>query len=147
MSLVQGTIMYAAELTWNGQRGVEGEYQRVINRMARSALGTFRSTPLEILAAESGHAPARALLDYRQSRLAQRLSARPRDGGGPEEILEREDESVVQRLRAASNTKPGETVEAQVWSEDRRFPGECSIDSGSRPVWRRGGAGERAAPV
>ena len=78
MSLVQGTMLYVAELTWSGQRGVEGEYQRAINRMARSTLGAFRSTPLGVLAAESGHTPARALLDYR---FAQRLLARTQNGG------------------------------------------------------------------
>ena len=26
MPLVQGTMLYGAELTWNGQRGVEGEH-------------------------------------------------------------------------------------------------------------------------
>lgn len=45
MPLVQGTVLYAAELTWSGQKGVEGEYQRAINRMARSAIWVFRSTP------------------------------------------------------------------------------------------------------
>ena len=58
MSLVQGTMLYGAELTWNGQRGVEGEYQRAINRMARSTLGAFRSTLVGILVGESGHTPA-----------------------------------------------------------------------------------------
>ena len=43
-------MVYAAELTWNGQMGVEGEYQRAINRITRSTLGTFRSTPTGILA-------------------------------------------------------------------------------------------------
>ena len=115
MSLVQGTMMYAAELTWNGQKEVEGEYQRAINRMARSMSGAFRSTPTGILAGKSGHTPARATLDHRQSRWAQRLLARPQGGGGPEEILERDDGDPVWRLGAASGTKPGETVEPQVF--------------------------------
>ena len=38
MSLMQGTMLYSVELTWNGQSGVEGGYQRAINRMARSTL-------------------------------------------------------------------------------------------------------------
>ena len=63
-------MLYAAELTWGGQKGVEGEYQRAINRMARAALGAFRSTPQGILAAESGLTPALALLDHRQARFA-----------------------------------------------------------------------------
>ena len=81
-------MLYASELTWGGQKGVEGECQRTINRMARSALEAFRSTPQGILAAESGLTPARARLDYRQARFAQRSLARPQDEGGPEEILE-----------------------------------------------------------
>ena len=44
-------------------------------------------------------------------------------------MVNREDGAAVQRLRAASGTRPGETVEPQVWSRDRRFPGECGIDS------------------
>ena len=43
--LIQGTMLYAAKLIWSGQRGVEGGYQRAINRMAWSMLGAFRSTP------------------------------------------------------------------------------------------------------
>jgi len=121
-------MLYAAELTWSGQKGIEGEYQRAINRMARSTLGAFRSTPQGILAAESGLTPARALLNHRQARFAQRLLARPQDGGGPEEILERTSGTIVSRLKAASGTKRGETVEPQVWSEDKCFPGECTIE-------------------
>ena len=88
-------MLYGAELTWNGQKGVEGEYQRAINRMARSTLGAFRSTPQGILAGESGHTPARPLLDYRQARFTHRLLARPQSGGGPEEILTRNEGATV----------------------------------------------------
>ena len=45
---VQGTMLYASELTWNGGKGVEKEYQLAINRMGRASLGAFRSTPREI---------------------------------------------------------------------------------------------------
>ena len=55
-------MLYASELTWNGEVGVEGEHQRAINRMGRATLGVFRSTPLGIVETESGHTPARALL-------------------------------------------------------------------------------------
>ena len=82
MSLVQGTMLYGAELTWNGQRGVEGEYQRAINRMARSTLGAFRSTPVGILAGESGHTPARLLLDYRRPCLPTGFWPDPREEEG-----------------------------------------------------------------
>ena len=144
--LIAGTMLYGrgAELTWNGQRGVEGEYQRAINRMARSTLGAFKSTPLGILAGESGHTPARPLLDYRQTRFAHRLLARPQGGGGPEEILEREEGAVVRRLRAAAGTKAGETVEPQSREEGRVFPGGFTIDDQgpakeTAQNWRRTG--------
>ena len=40
-AIVQGTMLYASELTWNGQDKVEGPYQLAINRMARATLGTI----------------------------------------------------------------------------------------------------------
>ena len=130
MSLVQGTILYAAELTWKGQKSIEGEYQRAINRMARSTLrafrstlGAFRSTPQGILAAESGLAPAHTLLDHQQARFSQRSFARPKNGGGPEEILDREGPAPTTRIRAAAGTRRGETIEPQVWGEGKHFPG------------------------
>ena len=111
--LVQGTMLYPAELIRGGQKGVEGEYQRAINRMARSTLGAFSSTPQGILAVESGLTPARVLLDHRQAGFIQHLHARPRDGGRPEEVLAREDAAITVRLRAAASTRRGETVEPQ----------------------------------
>ena len=91
-------------------------------------MGAFRSTPPAILARESGLTPARPLLDYRQARFTHRLQVRPQNGEGPEEILTIEGEAVVQRLRAASGTRPGETVEPQLWSQGRTFPGQVYID-------------------
>ena len=88
-------MLYASVLTWGGGKGMEGEYQVAINRMGRATLGAFRSTPLGIVDAESGHTPARPLLDYRQARFAQRLHARPRDGEGWEEILERRGATIT----------------------------------------------------
>ena len=38
-SIVQGTMLYAAELTWRGQKGVEKKHQTAINRLGRSTLG------------------------------------------------------------------------------------------------------------
>ena len=35
MAVVQGTLLYAVELTWNSQRDMEGEYQAIINRNGR----------------------------------------------------------------------------------------------------------------
>lgn len=37
-AIVQGARLYAAELTWNRRRGVEGEYQQAINCMGRATL-------------------------------------------------------------------------------------------------------------
>ena len=54
LEIVQGTMLYGAELTWNGKNRVEKEYQDAINCMGRATLGTLRSTPLGILVAESG---------------------------------------------------------------------------------------------
>ena len=76
-------MIYASELTWSGRTGMEGEYQKATKRMGRATLDVFRSTPLGIVAAESGLAPTRALLDHRQVRPTQRLYARPRGGDGP----------------------------------------------------------------
>ena len=110
---VLAMMLCAAELTWSGRAGVVGEYQRAIDRMARSTLGAFRSTPLGILATESGLAcaPARALLDHRQlqARLSQRLHARARNGQGPQEVLIRNGSALTTCLRAAVGSRPGES--------------------------------------
>ena len=39
MAIIQGTMLYASELTWGGGRGVEGEQQVAINRMDKATLG------------------------------------------------------------------------------------------------------------
>ena len=130
---VRGSALYAtncvicAELTWSGRKGVEGEYQQATNRMGRATLGAFRSTPQGILAAESGLTPARALLDHKQACFAQRLYARPRDGGGPEEIFGRES-ALTTLLRAAASLRQGETVEPQQSGSARRFPGRIIVE-------------------
>ena len=59
----------------------------------------------------------------------------PRGGGGPEEILEREEGAVVRRLCAASGTRPRETVEPQEWSQGRTFPGACFIGGESEALY------------
>ena len=125
-AIVQGTMLYAAELTWNGKRGVEKEYQDAINRMGRATLGAFRSTPLGILAGESGLTPARALLDHRQGSFARRLYAQPRDDKGPGEVLDRRDSALTARIRATARLRRHETVEPQQWGAARRFA-ECIV--------------------
>ena len=48
-SIIQGTMLYAAELTRRGEKKMESDYQLAINRMERATTGTFRSTPLASL--------------------------------------------------------------------------------------------------
>ena len=64
--------------------------------------------------------------------------------GGLQEILNREGVTITRRFKAASGTKPGETVEPQVWSEGSLFPGRYFIDSEGPALetaqnWRTGG--------
>ena len=35
LAIVQGTMLYASELTWNGGEGGRGEHQRAIDRIYR----------------------------------------------------------------------------------------------------------------
>ena len=125
-AVVQGTLLYAAELTWNGRRGMEGEYQAAINRMGHASLGVFRSTPLGIVTAESALAPARALLDHRQARLALRLLARPEGGDGQEEILGRRSD-LAGRIKERAGLGRRERAERQVWGDFRVFPGQVHL--------------------
>ena len=127
-AIVQGTMLYGAELTWNGKKTIAGEYQDAINRMARATLGAFRSTPLGILAGESGFTPVRALLDHRQAGFTRRLFARLQGGEGPEEILERRSSALTTRLRATAGLRRHETVEPQQWAAPRRFAGQIVVE-------------------
>ena len=98
--------------------------------MGRTTLGAFRLAPLGIVAAKSGHAPARALLNHRQARYAQRIHNRPRGGDGPEEFLEGEGAALTACLRAAASLHPGDTVETQKWGTWRIFfPGQIVVDT------------------
>lgn len=99
------------ELTLNESIGVEGEYQKAINRMGRATLRVFRLTTLGIVTAKGGLTQARALFNHRQARFAQRLYARRRGGQGSEEIFIREGVALPTRLRAAASLRPGDTVE------------------------------------
>ena len=108
--------------------------------MARSALGAFRPTPQGILAAESDFTPARALLDHRQVRFAQRLLARPQDGGGPEEIIER-DAAVSARLQAAAGTRRGESMSPRPGARTGPSPRVLPSVRGARHLRRPGTGG------
>ena len=81
-AIVQGTMLYASELTWNGLDKVEGPYQLAINMMASATLEVHQSISWGIITAERGFMPARALLDHRRACYAQRLSASPQGGQG-----------------------------------------------------------------
>ena len=41
--------------------------------------------------------------------------------------MDQESAAITTRFRASAGTRRGETVEPQVWSEGRAFPGECCI--------------------
>ena len=135
-------MVYALELTWNGGKGAKKEYQLAINRMGRASLGAFRFTPCGIIATESGFTPARALLNHRQARFAQRLHARPRDGRGPEEILAREGSALTSRIQAAAAIGRRGTAETQEWGLSCRFPGRIIVGDRAAALqtaseWRR----------
>ena len=83
--------------------------------------------------AESGFTPARALLDHRRARFAQRLYARPQGGRGPLEILER-GSNLTSRLKEAArverrggrprsrNGRKAGGLEEGLWWRRRRRP-------------------------
>lgn len=121
-------MLYVAELTWSGKKDVEKEYQDAIDRVGRATLGNPQSTPLGIVAAESGLTPARVLLNHHQAGFDRRLYARPQDGGGPEEILTREHSAPTTRIRATAAPRRHEPVEPQKWGSSRRFPGQIIIE-------------------
>ena len=81
------------------------------------------SAPRGIIMAESGFTPARALLDHRRARFAQRLYARPQGGQGPEEILERRSTLTSRLKEAARVERRGGSAEKQEWEGGRRFGG------------------------
>ena len=64
-ALIHGTLLYGAELTWDGSKKMEKEVQLLTNRMGRASLGVWQTTPLGIVMAESALSPARALLEHR----------------------------------------------------------------------------------
>ena len=96
--------------------------------MGRTSLGAFRSTPLGIVAAESKFTPARALLNHRQARFAQRLFSRPRGQQGPEEAVERRGAALTTRLWGAATLRPGKTTEEQRWGRSQTFPGRVVVE-------------------
>lgn len=80
-SIIQGTMLYASERTWNRKENVEKEYQLANNRMGRASLGAFQTAPRGIVVGESGFTPARTLRNHRRAKFAQSLYARPGGAG------------------------------------------------------------------
>ena len=97
--------------------------------MGRATTGTFQSTPLGIVAAESKMALARPLLDYRRAKFAQRLMARPKRYHGPEKNLERRGTRLTERLRQSAFLWSKVEQEKIEWTRSRRFQGKIRIDS------------------
>ena len=61
---------------------MEGEYRAAINCMGRATAGTFRTSPLGIVAAKSALTPARALRTTDKRGSCNVFSPDPRRGGG-----------------------------------------------------------------
>ena len=78
--------------------------------------------------AESKLTPAKPLLDYRQAKFMQRLMARPKGHQGPEEILERLEAQLTERLRQVSFLGPEDRPEELCWARHRAFPGCIQIE-------------------
>ena len=55
--------------------------------------------------------------------------ARPRGGGGQEEILEKRNSALAARFRERSGLGRRETVEEQRWNAMRLFQGKVHVDS------------------
>ena len=81
-AIVGSTLMFGAEVTWRGQKGMRDTFQVGINRMSRATLGVLPSTPVSFLQAEGGSVPAEVRLRGRQEAFANRLATRRegRDG-------------------------------------------------------------------
>jgi ribonuclease HI len=118
---VQSTLLYGAELWWDGKAPTR-QFQLAINRLARGTLGCFQSIPLGPLLVEAGMTPAIPLLNYRQSRHAQRLLGMPCDSPGPQEILDIEGSPLAQHLSMASLLPEGCT-EPTFLAQNMIFPG------------------------
>ena len=127
-ALIHGTLLYGAELTWNGTRTVEREVQGLTTRMGRASLGVRQTTPLGIVTVESVLPPARALPDHRQARFALRLMSRPRGGGEQEGILEKRS-GLAARIKEKCRLGRRKIVEVQSWEESRALRGEIIVES------------------
>jgi hypothetical protein len=116
LAIIQSTFLYGSKLTWSGQEPEAKDYQLTINRIARASTRMLPSTPLGPLIAESGLTPAIHLLNYHQSRYAQRLYQNPQNSAGPKEIIEGESQ-LAETLQKASQLGKETRIEC-LWNED-----------------------------
>jgi ribonuclease HI len=72
--------------------------------------------------------PAEPLLNYRQSRYAQRLLSRPDESNGAEEILTKQGSALAERLRTVSHLAEGDVVEKSFVVDEMVFPGRIMPD-------------------
>ena len=127
-ALIYGTFLYGAELSWSGTKEEERDVQPLTNWMGRAFLGVRRTTPVGIVAAESTLPPARALLDHRQASFALRLLARPRGGGGQEEVSEKRGNGLTARVRERCGLGRRESAEVQVWEKFKTLRARVSVE-------------------
>jgi hypothetical protein len=129
IAIIQSTIMYGAELSWNGKKPEAKDYQLGINRRARGTRGMLPSTPLGTLIAESGLTPATTLLDHRQSRYAQRLLRQLAETKGAREVLLQTKDSALSRRPNHMSHLEGDQVEESFLEIGKTFHGEIMPDT------------------
>jgi hypothetical protein len=84
VAVVQSTLLYGAELWWDGDSKLTRQFQLAINRLMRGTLGCVRLIPLGPLLMEANMMPVIPLLNYRRTQYTQRLLRMPT---GPRQIL------------------------------------------------------------
>jgi ribonuclease HI len=98
IACVQSIVLYGAEVWWNEQKNREEELQKILNDMGRCITGAWRTTPTRAVIREAGLREARALLNNRQRRAAERTATLPEDNPvrrivAPEGEVRREEDS------------------------------------------------------
>ena len=79
IAAVQSIATYGAELWWKNQKTWEQEFQKLINRQARTITGMFRTSPIGVTVKEAGLLPTGSILNNRQRCYALRLLSLPED--------------------------------------------------------------------
>jgi len=76
ISCVQAVALYVSKLLWDPREiGRQEDLQLLLNRQARSTLGTLPTTPMGAFMRESGLTPAPVALVARQQRFTARLAS------------------------------------------------------------------------